>query len=114
MDFVSISREFGLNGLYQIGVISLLFFIIKWVLSFTKEQKKSHDEERRVWHDLDIAKLKVLDSIVESLKHQDEKADERGKYIREEHRDFEQRQREHTKQLGEVCIAIGRINRYKT
>lgn len=110
MDYGAVAKEFGIAGMYQIGVIALLFLIVKWVLQFTKDQKASHDAERKVWHELDTAKLKVLDSIIDSLKRHDEKAEERGNDNREEHKDFMVKQQVHTEQMIEVCSALRRIN----
>ena len=105
-NFFAKFSEYGLTGIS----LGALFFIVWrwqcWTQKFIEETRAAHNAERQIWHELDTSKLKVLDGIVDSLKKHDEKADERGRYIREEHQNF-------AKQMNEVCSALGRINGFK-
>lgn len=85
-------QQFGLIGLMIGAIVTLLFIIIKWTLATTKEILKQASVERADWK-------KTIDSITESIRKHDEKAEERGRYIREEHR--------------QMIETLGRINGYK-
>lgn len=95
--------EYGLIGL----IIGVLFFILwrmlVWVMSFIKEIKNEHNEERKIWHALDVSKAKALDDLLANIKRHDEKADERGKYTRLEHEKM-------INNLDEQAKVLARIN----
>ena len=84
--------EYGLLGLVVCAVIILLYKIVIWTLATTKEILQQAAEERKVWQ----ATIEKINNAIDS---HDKKADERGRYIREEH-----------KQMIET---LGRINGYK-
>ncbi len=84
--------KYGLEGLIMFAVITLLFIVIKWTLATTKEILAQAAKEREAWY-------KAISDITARIERHDEKAEERGKYAREEHR-----------QMIEV---LGRINGYK-
>jgi flagellar biosynthesis/type III secretory pathway M-ring protein FliF/YscJ len=91
--------EYGLVGI-MIGIILfILWRMIIWVMAFVKEQAAQHAAERKCWQTTMDKNSEVISKIVASVDRHDEKADERGKYVREEHR-----------QMIEV---LGRINGYK-
>ncbi len=98
MDFGGF-KEFGLVGL----VVGVMFFIlwrmIVWVMAFVKEITVQQIKEREVWSGIIARHNDSLTKINQSIERHDEKAEERGKYVREEH-----------KQMIEV---LGRINGYK-
>lgn len=100
MDFGKLFSEFGLVGL----VIGTLFFILWrmliWVMAFVKEQQKQQSEERGIWHATIARHNELISKISTSLDEHDKRADERGRYVREEH-----------KQMIET---LGRINGYKS
>ncbi len=84
--------KYGLEGLIMLAVITLLFIVIKWTLATTKEILEQAAKEREAWH-------KAIAEITARIERHDEKAEERGRYSREEH-----------KQMIEV---LGRINGYR-
>lgn len=92
MNGLQIWKEFGLLGLVVGAGVIILAFVIKWVLDTTKEIMKQAAEERRIWND-------TVNKAVNTIDRHDEKADERAKYVREEHR-----------QMIEI---LGRINGYQ-
>lgn len=99
--------EYGLLGLVIGAVIVLLFFIVKWVLEHVKALLEQQAKEREAWCKVQekqnetFQKVVVsIDQVVKALEKHDEKADERGKYVREEHK--------------EMIASLGRINGYKS
>ena len=77
--------EYGLLGLVVGSVVILLFFVVKWTLATTKDILAQAAKEREDWHkkigDVNVSIQKVCDCID---KH-DEKAEERGRFVRSEH-----------------------------
>ena len=100
MDFSKLFSEFGLIGI----IIGTLFFILwrmlVWVMSFIKDITKQQTEERAGW----LCRLEkisdITNKIADNISEHDKRADERGRYVREEH-----------KQMIET---LARINGYKT
>ncbi len=92
-------EQWGIAGV----VIGVLFFILwrmlVWVMSFVKDIVKQHSEERSQWLCALGKHGDLLNKISDNINRHDERADERGRYVREEH-----------KQMIEV---LGRINGYK-
>ncbi len=92
MDFGKLFSEFGLIGL----VVGTLFFIVwrllVWVMKWVDKREESYNKERENW-------LVTLNKISNNMDRHDERAEERGRYVREEH-----------KQMIEV---LGRINGYR-
>jgi len=99
MNFIKLFETYGLAGL----VIGVLFFIVWrmliWVMAFVKEMMRQQTEERTGW----LCRLEKLgdntEKIARSIDEHDKRADERGRYVREEH-----------KQMIET---LGRINGFK-
>lgn len=81
MDWLNIFKEYGLLGLVVGSVIILLFLVVKWTLSTTKEILAQAAKERESWH-------KAIGDITQAMEKHDEKASERGKYVREEHKEM--------------------------
>ena len=92
MTGLEIWKEFGLLGVVVGSVVILLFFVIKWTLATTRDIMKQATEERKAWNE-------TVNKVADRIDRHDEKADERAKYVREEH-----------KQMIEI---LGRINGYK-
>jgi hypothetical protein len=92
-------KEYGFIGL----VIGIVFFIlwrmIVWVMEFVKIQHEQHVEERKGWQSLLTSLNANILHVSQSMDEHDKRADERGKYIREEHK--------------EMIQVLGRINGYK-
>jgi hypothetical protein len=86
--------DFGLFK--ELGIISVvaipLFFLIKWIAEEFKEQLKRA-------HEFNMQATQRLNEICKVIERHDEKAEERGKYVREEHR--------------QMIETLGRINGYK-
>lgn len=92
-------KEYGLLGLMCGAVITLLFLIVKWTLSTTKEILSQANSERECWRQTIATANQSLQKICDCLDDHDKKAEERGKYVREEHR--------------QMIESLGRINGYK-
>jgi hypothetical protein len=87
MDF-NLVKELG-----TIGIVAIpLFFLIKWIAEEFKEQLKRA-------HEFNMVATERLNAICTALERHDEKAEERGKHVREEHK--------------EMIVSLGRINGYK-
>jgi hypothetical protein len=90
--------EYGLIGI----IIGVLFFILwrmlVWVMDFVKENQKQQSEERAGW----LCRLEkisdIANKISDSIEDHDKRADERGRFVREEHK--------------EMITILGRINGY--
>jgi hypothetical protein len=91
--------EYGLVGL----VIAVLFFIVwkilVWVMAWVDKQAVQQAAERDGWLCQLKAQSEVLQKISASIDEHDKRADERGRYVREEHK--------------EMISSLGRINGYK-
>jgi len=91
--------EYGLVGV----IIGILFFIVwkilLWVMAWVDKQAIQQAAERDGW----LCQLKshneVLQKIAASIEEHDKRADERGRFVREEHK--------------EMIQSLGRINGYK-
>ena len=98
MDWTKFS-EFGLTGVFLGAIIFILWRMIVWVMGFVKEQQKQQSEERAAW----LCRLKEISELVskglQSIEEHDKNADERGRYVREEHK--------------EMIEVLNRINGYK-
>ena len=98
---VGISRlaDYGVIGI----VVGILFFILwrmlVWVMAFVRETIQQHNDERITWLEVLREHRQKLERLSNNMDEHDKRADERGKYIREEH-----------KQMIET---LGRINGYK-
>ncbi len=88
-------KEFGAVG----AITFLLFLVIKWTLTTTKDILKQAADERKIWQEHNASSIKAIEKITASIDRHDEKAEERGKYVREEHR--------------QMIETLGRINGYK-
>jgi hypothetical protein len=91
--------EYGLVGLMVGIILFILWRMIIWVMAFVKEQAAQHAAERKCWQGTMDKNNEVIAKIVASIDRHDEKADERGKYVREEHK--------------QMIESLGRINGYK-
>ncbi len=110
MDWIKMFQEFGLIGL----IVGVLFFILWrmlcWVMAFIKDTTKQHNEERINWNNTFNNILTkhndTLAKISEGIDRHDERADERGKYVRSEHEKM-------MKNLEEQGKILARINGFK-
>lgn len=99
-EVLKIFQEFGLIGLIVGTLFFLLWRMLTWVMAFIKDITLHHNEERAKWQSAYDKQNDTLDKISDAIGRHDERADERGHYVREEH-----------KQMIEV---LGRINGYKS
>ncbi len=91
--------EYGLLGLLMGAVIALLFLVVKWTLATTKDILAQAAKERTEWH-IKMGEVNgSIQKVCDCLDKHDEKAEERGRYVREEHK--------------EMITILGRINGYK-
>ena len=96
-----------ISGLAQWGVqgavIGLLFVILWrmliWVMAFVKDIMSQQNVERQSWLLAQNKHSELLSKIASSIDEHDNRADERGRYVREEHK--------------EMIQSLGRINGYK-
>lgn len=98
MDFTAF-KEYGFIGL----IVGVLFFIVwrllVWVMAFVKDIIKDQKEERTAWLYRLEKQSDLINKILSSVDDHDKRADERGRFVRDEH-----------KQMIEI---LGRINGYK-
>lgn len=73
--------EYGLLGLVVGSVVILLFFVIKWTLSTTKEILIQAAEERKAWNNT------LTDQISQSREFNNQMT-EANRYQREEHKEM--------------------------
>ena len=109
----TIFKNFGLAGLVIGGLFFLVFIMMKWQMAFIEETRNLHNSERKIWHELDMSKAKLLDELVNAVRRHDEKADERGRFVREEHEKFATQQDKTCQCLDEVKECLLRVNGYK-
>ncbi len=99
MGGLDLFKDFGLLGLVTGVICMLLFMIIKYTLVTTRDILNQAAVERKDWH----AKMETINAsiikVCDCLDKHDEKAEERGRYVREEHK--------------EMIEILGRINGYK-
>ena len=79
-------HQFGLVGIMAGAIITILWRMIVWVMAFVKDQNKFHSEERAIWHSTIERFNEAQNGIIQSLNRHNEKAEERGRYVREEHK----------------------------
>jgi hypothetical protein len=99
MDFLKIFESYGFPSLI-IGTLFLIVWrLLIWVMKWVEKREDAYSKERDAW----LCRLEKqndnMNKIVESIDRHDDKAEERGRYVREEH-----------KQMIEV---LARINGYK-
>ena len=94
----------------EVAVIATLFFIVWrlfiWIMAFIKTITEQHNAERATWQGTLSKQSDLLLKIADTLDNHDKRADERGRFVREEH----------TKMIGildDQTKALGRINGYK-
>ncbi len=99
MDGFMLFKEYGLIGL----IIGVLFFIVwrmlVWVMAFVKDIVKTQNEERTGWRCTLDKHNDLITKISSSIDDHDKRADERGRYVREEHQ--------------QMIETLSRINGYK-
>ena len=98
--------QYGLVGLMIGSITTLLFVIVKWTLSTTRDILEQAADERKVWNALISDHRREIEASRNSLLLHDERAAERGRLVKEEHIEM-------IRQLNEITQALGRINGYK-
>ena len=106
MDFGKIFSDYGLIGI----IVGTLFFIVwrmlVWIMGFVREITKQQTEERAGW----LCRLEKLsdstEKISRSIDEHDKRADERGKFVRDEHKKM-------IDNLDEQAKVLARINGFK-
>lgn len=80
--------EYGLIGI----IIGVLFYILwrmlVWVMAFVKDIQKQQSEERIGWLTSLNKHNDLINKISSSIDDHDKRADERGRYVREEHKEM--------------------------
>jgi len=91
--------QFGLLGLMCGTIVFLLYKVMMWTLAAHKDLLKQIQEVLKMYQKLSEDSSRSIDRFNESIQRHDEKAEERGRYVREEHR--------------QMIETLGRINGYK-
>ena len=80
--------EWGLIG----AIIGALFFclwrMLIWVMRFVNDITKQQAEERIGWKGTLDKHNEIINKISDSIDDHDKRADERGRYVREEHKEM--------------------------
>ena len=93
MDFGQLCQEFGLVGILIGSIVTMFFFLIKWILSQFKVELEENRKER-------VNYLNILRSIGQEMADHNVRAKEFQLHVQNEHR--------------EMITTLGRINGYKT
>ena len=101
--FAKVCSDFGLvGGLLLIiiaGALTMCGFGFKWILEQFKVELEGNRKERTEY-------LGILHKISMTIDEHDKRADERGRYVREEHKEM-------LNVAKETLVIAGRINGYK-
>jgi uncharacterized coiled-coil DUF342 family protein len=106
MPETSILKEYGLGIFLAVGNIALLFLIVKWTLSTTKDILNQSAKERECWHNSIMKVNQAIDDHTAQAKEFHSTVNEAHRYQREEHKEM-------IGQLKEITISLGRINGYR-
>jgi len=98
--------QFGIVGVFCGSIIFILWRMIVWVMAFVKDTIEQHNKERATWMQQFTEVGNMLNKVCTSFDKHDERAEERGRYVREDHKEFQ-------KQITEVTNVLGRLNGYK-
>ena len=99
MDWARMCQEYGLIGVVKASFITFLGFIIKWILAQFKVELDGARKERTDY-------LCTLNKISNTIDEHDKRAEERGRYVRDEHKEI-------IDIAKETLVIAGRINGYK-
>lgn len=112
--------QFGLVGIMAGAIIFLLYKVIIWTLEAHRKLLDQFTEMLKMYQELSREATDSIKKITESISKHDEKAAERGRYIREEHDNQAKNQiiinetlSKVNSSLTEVCAGLGRINGFK-
>jgi hypothetical protein len=103
---MSLFKEYGLLGLLMGSVITLLFFVVKWTLSTTKDILKQAEKERECWRETINSVNVQIQAHNITAKDFHESVCEAHKFQREEHSKM-------IASLNEINNSLVRINGYK-
>jgi hypothetical protein len=92
MDFGKLCQEFGLVGILIGGILTMFFFIIKWILQQFQKELDGNRSERKEY-------LCILDTMKDEIENHNKRASEFQTMVSAEHK--------------EMIIILGRINGYK-
>ena len=106
MDPMSMWKEYGLLGLMCGAVITLLFIVVKWTLATTRDIMKQASIEREYWQ-------KIVDRMNDTWNNHTAQAKQFHDSVQEAHRFQREEHGTIMKGLGEITVALGRINGYK-
>ena len=88
MNGIHLFNEYGFAGL----VVATLFFIVwrmlVWVMAFIKDITKQQNEERVNWLSTLEKHIALIDKMANSIDEIERRADERGKFVKEEHKEI--------------------------
>lgn len=85
MNWLTLFKEFGLIGVIFGAIFTLLFFIVKWTLSTTKDILNQAASERKVWQEIVVKLNSTMDNQVLRAQEFYNQTNEAHKYQRSEH-----------------------------
>ncbi len=88
MDFPKLFSEFGLIGIIIGTLFFLLWRMLSWVMSFIKEITNNQNTERLSWLATLEKHIILIDKMSDGIDEVEKRADERGRYVREEHKEM--------------------------
>ena len=98
MDFLKLFESYGFPSLIIGTLFIIVWRMLIWVMKWVEKREDAYNKEREVWLARFERQANAMDKIVTSIDRHDEKAEERGRYVREEHK--------------QMIEALGRINGY--
>jgi hypothetical protein len=110
--FLNPWAQFGIIGLVLGAIIFILWRMIVWVMAFVKDITAQHAQERKDWKVTSDKQNDVIEKIRSSLDRHDERADERGSFVKKEHEDMIKALETIKNSLTQTEQALGRINGY--
>ena len=98
--------KFGLVGL-MMGVLLFMFYQWSvWIMGWIKDRDIQSAKERETWNCIISKHNDALNKIVSNIDEHDKRANERGNYVRQEHKEM-------LDIAKETLIIAGRINGHK-
>ena len=105
-NFLAKLTEYGLAGIV-IGILFIVLIkILIWVMKWVDKQSDNHIKERETWQKQNEINIKIVEQISEAVKKHDEKADERGRFVREEHLKFLENQQKIIAAVDKTCSCL--------
>ena len=79
-------EQYGLIGLVVGALFFILWRMLIWVMAFVKDTIRQHNDERVNWLYALNKHNEISNKILDGIDVHDKRADERGRYVRDEHK----------------------------